>query len=144
MPRSKVRTVRLRGVGWLTALTVAALFFSVLALIAVALASPAWSAEADYATLFAGRDGCFELYDLCSKESLRLCPAAINDLAMEFPLSISVFTPKYPNEPLAGSFRNDLSCASMCLVLLHCLLTFDPVSDITELKRRGPSTPLRL
>src|SRR5262249_11385373 len=65
-----VRTVRLRGVGWLTALTVAALFVSVLALIAVALASTAWSAEADYASLFVGRDGCFELYDLKTNKTI--------------------------------------------------------------------------
>lgn len=59
-----VRRIRLRGIGWLTALAVTALVLSILALIAVALASPAWSAEPDYATLFSGRDGCFELYDL--------------------------------------------------------------------------------
>jgi len=73
MPRNTaVRTVRLRGVGWLAALAVAALFLSILALIAVSLASPGWSAEAepDYATLFAGRDGCFELYDLSSNKTI--------------------------------------------------------------------------
>jgi len=65
-----VRAARLRGVGWLAALAVAALFLSVLALIAVSLASPAWSAEPDYTALFAGRDGCFELYDLKSNKTI--------------------------------------------------------------------------
>lgn len=66
-----VRRIRLRGIGWLTALAVTALVLSILALIAVALASPAWSAEPDYATHFAGRDGCFELYDLKANKIAR-------------------------------------------------------------------------
>jgi len=56
--------------GWLTALAVTAVVLSILALIAIALAAPAWSAEPDYAMLFAGRDGCFELYDLKANKTV--------------------------------------------------------------------------
>jgi len=70
-PRNTVAgAVHVIGVGWLAAIAVAAILISVLALIAASLASPAWSAEPDYATLFAGRDGCFELYDLKSNRTI--------------------------------------------------------------------------